>query len=75
MCQRVFAGENFVASLPQRDDMLAVTRFLAALHQLPFDIIPGYDSWGTLNLPGEFARKQTLVGDETRYLGLVPARG
>jgi Ser/Thr protein kinase RdoA (MazF antagonist) len=63
-----FAGEDFVAAPPQRDDMLAIARFLAALHQLPFDIIPSYDSWGTLNLPGEFARKQAQVSDETRRL-------
>jgi Ser/Thr protein kinase RdoA (MazF antagonist) len=63
-----FAGEDFVASPPQRDDMLAMTRFLAALHRLPFDISPSYDSWGTLNLPGEYARKQALVSDETRRL-------
>ncbi len=63
-----FAGENFITNPPQRDDMLAVTRFLAALHQLPFDITPSYDSWGTLNLPREFARKQALVSDETRRL-------
>lgn len=63
-----FVGENFVANPPHRDDILAITRFLAALHQLPFDITPSYDSWGTLNLPGEFARKQALVSDETRRL-------
>jgi Ser/Thr protein kinase RdoA (MazF antagonist) len=63
-----FAGENFVAASPQRDDMLAITRFLAALHRLPFDITPSYDSWGTLNLSGEFARKQALVSEETRRL-------
>ncbi|HEX5546692.1 MAG TPA: phosphotransferase [Ktedonobacterales bacterium] len=63
-----FAGESFIAAPPLRDDILAITRFLAALHQLPFDITPSYDSWGTLNLPGEFARKQALVSDETRRL-------
>jgi Ser/Thr protein kinase RdoA (MazF antagonist) len=63
-----FAGEDFVAVPPQRDDMLAIARFLAALHQLSFDITPGYDSWATLNLPGEFARKQALVSDKTRRL-------
>src|SRR6185437_2055635 len=63
-----FAGENFVEVPPQRDDMLAIARFLAELHQLPFAITPSYDSWGTLNLPGEFARKQTLVSEETRRL-------
>src|SRR6185437_928776 len=52
----------------QRDDMLAIAGFLAELHQLPFAITPSYDSWGTLNLPGEFARKQALVSDETRRL-------
>jgi len=63
-----FAGESFIAAPPLRDDILAITRFLAALHQLPFDITPSYDSWGTLHLPGEFARKQALVSDETRTL-------
>jgi Ser/Thr protein kinase RdoA (MazF antagonist) len=63
-----FAGENFAAASPQRDDILAITRFLAALHQLPFEITPSYDSWSTLHLPGEFARKQALVSDETRRL-------
>lgn len=63
-----FAGENFVAAPPHRDDILAITRFLAGLHQLPLDITPGFDSWSTLNLPGEFARKQALVSDATRGL-------
>jgi Ser/Thr protein kinase RdoA (MazF antagonist) len=63
-----FAGENFVTDPPHRDDILAITRFLAALHRLPLDITPSYDSWGTLNLPSEFARKQALMSDETRRL-------
>jgi len=63
-----FAGENFVAAPPHRDDILAITRFLAALHKLPLDITPSYDSWGTLNLPDQFAHKQALVSDETRRL-------
>lgn len=63
-----FAGEDFVDVPPHRDDMLAIARFLAELHQLPFAITPSYDSWGTLNLPDEFARKQKLVSDETRRL-------
>ena len=63
-----FAGKDFVARPPQRDDMLAITGFLAALHRLPFAITPTYDTWGTLNLPGEFARKQALVSEETRRL-------
>jgi Ser/Thr protein kinase RdoA (MazF antagonist) len=63
-----FEGENFVEVPPQRDDILAIARFLAELHQLPFAITPSYDSWGTFNLPGEFARKQALVSDETRTL-------
>lgn len=63
-----FTGENFVAAPPQRDDILAVTRFLGALHQLSLDITPSYDSWGTLHLPGEYTRKQALVSEETRRL-------
>ncbi len=69
MCvSEFFEGEDFVAAPPQRDDMLAITRFLAALHRLPFEVTPSYDSWGTLNLPSEFARKQSLVSDATRTL-------
>ena len=63
-----FAGEDFLAGPPQRDDMLAITRCLAVLHRMPFAITPTYDTWGTLNLPGEFARKQALVSEETRWL-------
>lgn len=63
-----FAGENFVAAPPHRDDILAITRFLASLHKLPLDITPSYDSWGTLNLPDQFARKQALVSGATRRL-------
>ncbi len=63
-----FAGEDFVEVPPQRDDNLAIARFLAELPQLPFEITPSYDSWGTLNLPDEFARKQALVSNETRRL-------
>ena len=60
-----FAGENFVRSSPQRDAMLTVSRFLAALHTLPLHIGHTYDSWGTLNLPQEFARKLAHVSNET----------
>jgi Ser/Thr protein kinase RdoA (MazF antagonist) len=60
-----FAGEDFARIRPHRDDMLAVTRFLTAMHHLPLQITPGYDSWGTLNLAVEFARKRALVSDET----------
>jgi Ser/Thr protein kinase RdoA (MazF antagonist) len=60
-----FVGENFVRRLPQLDDMVAVAHFLAALHKLPLHIGHTYDSWGTLNLPEEFARKRAYVGEET----------
>lgn len=63
-----FAGENLTRQPPQRDDILAVTRFLATLHNLPFQVAHSYDSWGTLNLPQEFARKKAGVSDETARL-------
>lgn len=60
-----FAGKNLIQQPPQREDMLNITNFLATLHRLPLQITANYDSWGTLNLPGEFARKRTVVSDET----------
>lgn len=59
------AGNNFTKRPPEQDDVLAVTRFLATLHQLPFEVAPSLDSWGTLNLPFEFERKKTCVSAET----------
>ena len=63
-----FAGEDFVRRVPTRDDILAITRFLANLHKMSIKIGHIYDSWGTLNLPREFARKQEFVSDETARL-------
>jgi len=63
-----FAGENFEAGPPKREDMLTIARYLAMLHRLPFAITPTYDTWGTLNLPDEFTRKQALVSEEIRGL-------
>lgn len=60
-----FAGDSFVGRPPQRDDITAVVRFLATLHTLPLQVAPNYDSWGTLNLPQEFAHKRALARDET----------
>lgn len=60
-----FEGVNFLKHPPQRTDVLAVTQFLATLHSMPLSIGHTYDSWGTLNLPQEFARKKALVSDET----------
>lgn len=60
-----FEGENFARRPPHREDMLAITRFLAALHTLPVHIGHSYDSWGTLTLPQEFARKRAYVSEET----------
>ena len=63
-----FAGEDFVRRAPTRDDILAITRFLATLHKMPLKAGHIYDSWGTLNLPREFARKRSDVCDETKRL-------
>ena len=60
-----FAGDCFVGRPPQRDDITAVVRFLATLHTLPLQVAPNYDTWGTLNLPQEFAHKRALARDET----------
>ncbi|HET9979540.1 MAG TPA: phosphotransferase [Ktedonobacterales bacterium] len=60
-----FAGENFVRRPPCRDDMVTIARFLATLHTLPFQVGHTHDSWGTLNLPYEFARKRAYVSEET----------
>ena len=58
-------GTDFVKSPPQRDDMLAIARFLATLHRLPLQVAHTYDSWGTLNLPQEYRQKQQFASDET----------
>lgn len=60
-----FAGDNFAKCQPEQKDTLAVTRFLATLHRLPYEVVPSHDSWGTLNLPYEFARKKDAVSAET----------
>ena len=63
-----FAGQNFVRRAPARDDILAITRFLASMHTMPLNVRYVYDSWATLNLPQEFARKQEIVSDEPARL-------
>jgi Ser/Thr protein kinase RdoA (MazF antagonist) len=63
-----FAGHDFICHQPQRDDLLALVRFFAALHQLPLTITPHYDAWGTLNLPREFQRTRHNVCAETARL-------
>ena len=60
-----FTGDNFAGRTPERDDIMAVVHFLATLHTLPLQVASNYDSWGTLNLPHEFARKRALASDET----------
>lgn len=63
-----FVGENFVRHPPDDEDIHAITRFLATLHTLPLEVAPTYDSWGTLNLPREFARKRASVSEATASL-------
>lgn len=60
-----FEGENFARRPPQLGDMVAVAHFLATLHKLPLHVGHTYDSWGTLTLPQEFARKRAYVSEET----------
>lgn len=63
-----FAGESIARRNPTTEDIHAVTRFLAGLHRLPFRMASSYDSWGTLNLPQEYARKHAFVSAETRTM-------
>lgn len=63
-----FTGHDFTRHRPQRGDLLAVVRLLAALHRLPLIITPNYDAWGTLNLPHEFQRARQNICAETARL-------
>lgn len=63
-----FSGHDFTRHQPQRGDLLALVRFLAALHRLPLTITANYDAWGTLNLPREFQRARQNVSAETARL-------
>lgn len=54
MITRFFEGINFVDVQPTRKDILSVTKSLALLNTLNFDIDESYDSWGNKNLLKEF---------------------
>ena len=51
---KYFEGENFVETPPTFDEILQVTKNLAKLNTLDFDVDATYDSWGSNNLLNEY---------------------
>lgn len=67
---KYFNGNNFVKIPPTLEEMLEVTRSLAKLNTLNFDIDETYDSWGNNNLVSEY--NNTIVKDNKVKKDLLP---
>lgn len=63
-------GDNFVKTPPTLEEMLEVTKSLAKLNTLNFDIDETYDSWGNNNLLNEYSN--TIVKNEEVKKDLLP---
>lgn len=67
---KYFDGDNFVKTPPTLDEMSEVTKSLAKLNTLNFDIDETYDSWGNNNLVNEYSN--TIVKDEGVKQSILP---
>src|SRR6266516_3741018 len=59
-----FNGKNFVGVKPSQEDLRELTKYLAKIHALRFQIKRNYESWGTNNLVKEFEYKKPYLAPE-----------
>lgn len=54
-------GKNFIKIKPSNKDLKTLTKYLAKIHDLHFQVKKNYDSWGAANLITEFERKKMYL--------------